>query len=426
MSDFFKKRERSWMDYYQLSMGMFMFLNVVTKPITLKGVFESEQMAHLRRIEEKLEVTSWIVHLIANKGIIMLAFYLFKSDEAKKQMKKMVGQNETSDEKAYMIRNVNQIKNPTEFFELASKTATDVKFTADGMVFNGNIQMSPLMYNQIGTTFFSEKIDQISKLNPGETFEGEVPEGKRAEFKKGMEDVKKLPPEEQKEATKKLIGELRGGELNERESQEFDAKYEKAKSDIKSSIDTLVEEFGEGTTPEQKADFDKLKELNQKRADGVTLSPDEQRQLDEQMAKCARHRKEYFMSSSKAGDLSDSTEREKFRERVKTFTSAQNEGLCYRIDVEDAKKKLMEATGRTDFNNATVGGKNIFANMTTSDYDRLNRATNTPEKAKLLEAAIEMANDKEFKGKITSPSDIAALAETLGNDAWARFILFLF
>lgn len=331
-------------------------------------------------------------------------------------MKKMVDQNETSDKKAYMIRNVNQIKNPTEFFELAGKTASDVKFTADGMVFNGNIEISPKMYNQIGTTFFSEKLDQMSKTHPGDIIEETVPEGKKAEFKKGMEEVKKLPPEQQQEATKKLIGELRGSPFSESESRKFDAIYEQVKSEIKSSIDKLVEDFREGTTPDQQKDFDRLKELNQKQFDG-TLTPDERQQLDEQMAKCARHRKEYFMNSAKASDNLLENDPEKFREQVRTFTNAQNEGLCYRIDIEDAKKKLIEATGRTDFENATVKGEKIFANMKTSDYDRFNRATNTPEKAKLLEAAIEMANDKDFNGKLNSPNEIIALTEALGNDA---------
>lgn len=54
--DLINKRERTWLDYYQLSMGFFMLMNVVTKPVTLKKVFESEQMQHLKRIHDNLQV----------------------------------------------------------------------------------------------------------------------------------------------------------------------------------------------------------------------------------------------------------------------------------------------------------------------------------------------------------------------------------
>ena len=50
------KRERTWHDYFQLSMSLFMFLNVMTKPKTLKGVFESEQMKYLDAVKNSLKV----------------------------------------------------------------------------------------------------------------------------------------------------------------------------------------------------------------------------------------------------------------------------------------------------------------------------------------------------------------------------------
>jgi hypothetical protein len=36
------KKNRTWLDYYQLCISIFFFANVVTKPITLQAVFESE------------------------------------------------------------------------------------------------------------------------------------------------------------------------------------------------------------------------------------------------------------------------------------------------------------------------------------------------------------------------------------------------
>ena len=56
----FTKRERTWMDFYQLSMSLFMIVNVVTKPITLKGTFELEQVECLKRIHEELKVNIFL------------------------------------------------------------------------------------------------------------------------------------------------------------------------------------------------------------------------------------------------------------------------------------------------------------------------------------------------------------------------------
>lgn len=55
----FTKRERTWMDFYQLSMSLFMIVNVVTKPITLKSTFELEQVECLKRIHDDLKVNNF-------------------------------------------------------------------------------------------------------------------------------------------------------------------------------------------------------------------------------------------------------------------------------------------------------------------------------------------------------------------------------
>lgn len=59
--DLATKRERTWLDYFQFSMGLFMFLNVVTKPVTLKGVFESEQMKCLNEMKDSLKVSDLLL-----------------------------------------------------------------------------------------------------------------------------------------------------------------------------------------------------------------------------------------------------------------------------------------------------------------------------------------------------------------------------
>lgn len=50
------KKNRTWLDYYQACISMFFFANVVTKPYTLRQVFESEKIKfaenYLRSINE--------------------------------------------------------------------------------------------------------------------------------------------------------------------------------------------------------------------------------------------------------------------------------------------------------------------------------------------------------------------------------------
>lgn len=53
--DLYHKRERTWQDYFQLSMSIFMLSNVLTKPKTLKGIFETEQLNHIKQLKESLK-----------------------------------------------------------------------------------------------------------------------------------------------------------------------------------------------------------------------------------------------------------------------------------------------------------------------------------------------------------------------------------
>jgi hypothetical protein len=56
--DLYAKKERSWLDYYHLSMSLFMLVNVVTKPITIKQLFDSTQLQHLKSLKDDLKVTN--------------------------------------------------------------------------------------------------------------------------------------------------------------------------------------------------------------------------------------------------------------------------------------------------------------------------------------------------------------------------------
>lgn len=65
--DIVTKRERTWFDYYQVSMALFMFVNVIAKPKTVQSVFESEQMKHLTEIEKNLQVIKLSIFIFNNK-----------------------------------------------------------------------------------------------------------------------------------------------------------------------------------------------------------------------------------------------------------------------------------------------------------------------------------------------------------------------
>jgi hypothetical protein len=55
--ELWNKKERTWLDYYQFCMALFMTVNVLTKPKTIQGVFESEQLQYLNQIKKNLDVS---------------------------------------------------------------------------------------------------------------------------------------------------------------------------------------------------------------------------------------------------------------------------------------------------------------------------------------------------------------------------------
>ncbi len=399
----------------------------------------------------------------------------------------MLEKHETSDEKAYLIRNVNKIENPTEFFELISKTSSTVICTADGLVVNHNIELSPLAYNEIGKQMFNDRLNQISNAdlanNVGVDFSEEIPVDKREKFRTELDEIKKLPYAKRKAATQELINEFSGGDDTKIKdlNQKFNEKWDKAQKELNGSLNKLITDFSQDVTDEAKEkDFHKLRELAIKRIEG-TITLDERNEL-EKAAACSRHRKEYFFESSKCDDLntdlankiganflkdipederekfltkldeiknlpydqrkvktmklindfsgSDQTEKfneqwngakqklDNFKKGIDTFTNGRCERLCFRINVDEMKQKLLNITQQQELKSFTVKNNTIFSNMKTSDYDRLNRVYNESGKAAddLFKASLSLANDSDFGGEVKTPNDIASIVEAIKSE----------
>ena len=333
-------------------------------------------------------------------------------------MEKMLKDNhKTSDEKAYFIRNVNQIENPTEFFELIGKTKSSVKCTADGLNINDKIDISPLAYNEIGSASFNEKINEIANYSNipekvGEELEIEIPEEKRTEYKNRLDAIKNngdLTPEQKKAATKNLVNEMAGKDLTDR----FDKTWNTCQKKLDDTIEHMFNPekgLNQGIEdPVQKQDFARLKELTIKKVNG-TITEGEQLELDNKNKECARHRKEYLFRSTTA-QTNTPEEKRAFKESISSFTGAKYERLCFRINVEEVKARIESIRG-TD----NLGG-DIFNNMKTSDYDRLNRVLQecgSPDKQdKMLKAALTLAKEDAFRNDVKKPTDIASMIEAI-------------
>ncbi|UJR11289.1 hypothetical protein I4U23_015470 [Adineta vaga] len=410
--DLMTKRERTWYDYYQLSMGLFMFVNVCTKPRTIKAVCESEQMQYLSQMEKSLE-----------------------SDEAKEEMSKMLKEHETSDKKAYMIRNLNKIENRTEFFELIGKTKSSVVCTADGLAINDKIDIAPEAYNDIGKAVFTEKLNLIGKARDGfvhkkvmEEFDKFIPAENKEQFEAKLKDIENLPKEKQEEAIRNLVGKLgiAGGPTQEQFNNSWKTVKTACEEKFNQNVEKMIGNLKEGSTGEEnrdatkEADFKELEELAKKQLHG-TITLEEQEKLQKQLVKCSNHRKEYFFKSSAdhRNDANTQANNIAFKKDINTFTNAQNERLCYRINAEEVKLKLRIMYGVPNHEDIIVNGQKPFANMRIGDYDRLNRVLKDygPRGTKLITAATKLANDPTFIGHVKTPYDMASVTEAI-NKGW--------
>jgi hypothetical protein len=327
------------------------------------------------------------------------------------------------------ICNVIQIKDPIEFFELIVETNSTIKCTADGLTINNNIDISPLAYNMIGVAAFENSINQLKLIcMPNivhKSFGAYVPKDRQKEFLERLKQAKQLPVANQKEEVKKIIKEFSTDDLDEKK---FDKLWEKAEVQRNRKIEKVFKDFSEGNNSENhtnKADFEELKSLYKKKLSGESLTQEEQLRLDEQRKKCTRHRKGYFFESSQ-GNPQTSDENKEFKKLIDTFTNGRNERLCYRINVEEVKQQLVEMTAVTNakqLKEVEVNGKKIFANMKTRDYDRLNRVlANKNNKKDLFKAALQVANDENFKGLdlVKSPNDVASIIEAIACETVIR------
>jgi hypothetical protein len=57
LSELTSKRELKLFDYYLLSINLFMFVNIVTKPITLRALLNAEQLKVFKEFESSLDVS---------------------------------------------------------------------------------------------------------------------------------------------------------------------------------------------------------------------------------------------------------------------------------------------------------------------------------------------------------------------------------
>jgi hypothetical protein len=395
-----QKREHSWRDYFQLSMSLFMFCNIVTKVRTLKNIFESEQMNFIKKMEEKL-----------------------KDDEnVRKGFEETLKNHKSSDEKAYFIRNVQKIDDPSEFFELIHKTGSTVICTADGIAVNGNIDMSPLNYNEMFKSAFNIQMDTLAKTNivddVAKDFIKDVPESKQAMFEESLKEIAKLPYEKQAEATINLLKDSIDDPTDI--LLDFNTKLKNAEETLNGTISEMLNEsqLGQGQSA-NRSDFNELEQLAKKKVYN-TITEEETSKLQEYLEKCAKHRKEYFLNSSK---FNETDQRKNIDAAIKSFTNGRNERLCYRINVKDVKDKLVSFINDPKFQNfealadLEIGGTKIFNGMKTGQFDRLNRVFNELGKKQGLyfKAAVNIANEPSFAGLVKSPADIASLTQLIHN-----------
>ncbi|KAE9548231.1 hypothetical protein FO519_008556, partial [Halicephalobus sp. NKZ332] len=269
-----QKDNISMYDFFQLSVSTFMFVNVITKPKTMEGLFKKEQVKAVKNIMDSL-----------------------KSERAKNQAEEMASEYKTMDEKAYFIRNVRQVDDPTMFFEAISKSEATVRCTADGLVVSpecaSEIKLHARAYNQIGD--YTGKIEEIKKDQiraVSDKYSEQIPSDQQGEFKKDLENIASKDIKERPEAIKKLFTEKYGiDNVNTNEVQNtMNVRVDKALSEkIK-----IPEEMSD----DAKTDLDNLRKLKAQELKGVEMDENNRREIAELETKCEAHRKEHFFKTS--------------------------------------------------------------------------------------------------------------------------------
>lgn len=471
--------------------------------------------------------------------------------------------SDSTDKKAYLIRNLNRIEDRTEFFELIRSTDSKVTCTPDGLSINDKITIAPEAYSQIGKSVFNDKIQQISEYQKSDftkqltkQFNSSVPADRREEFQNRLKEVQNLPEDQQRAEVRRIVNELRGNgpALGDQQFENsWNTAATKCQQDVNTEITNLVNNLKEGTGENAQEDFNRLKNLAVRKLEG-TITDNEQKQLQEQVDKCSRHRKENFFQTTanhrsdlnydqamdnvekefsggktleqwkvqqqelernhRNGDVDEQNYRQQRREiengienakdfrdfrdkadrlihdekqnftgnqlkeryvnqcqqsvnnlrgsedqnaiaeanrklamanrinnglnsefidtnksfktEVKTFTSSQNERLCYNIDVDQVKHNLRQIYEQPNIEDIkfseTIDNvtreKRIFNDMKIGDYDRLYRVFTTyGETTKdIVTAASKVAHEPAFAKFVQTPNDIASIAEGIKKE----------
>jgi hypothetical protein len=268
-----------------------------------------------------------------------------------------------SDEKAYCIRNVTRIEKPSEFFELLEKTASKVKFSADGLAINDTICTASEEFNSIFKRAFNFRLKEIARMD------------------------QKIRNEE---------------------------------------VDKLISDLAKDIQAEQPSKFNKLlliKQLTLKQVNGI-ITYEEIEELKTKLEQCSKHQKEYFLRSSNDTQLLYDQSRENFKKQLDTFTNARVEHLFYRINTEEVKKRLIEATGQPNFQDYEVRGQKVFSNMKIIDYDQIDSVLNSMGQRAddILKASIKIANDSSFSVKASSLNHIMFIVEILSYEEVIFFL----
>ena len=331
-------------------------------------------------------------------------------------MSKMLKEHASSDQKAYMIRNLNKIENPSEFFELIKKTGSDVTCTADGIVVNNAIDIASEAYNEIGKVVFQDRLEQITRYRKSalheilmQEFDQYIPPDEVKDFEKRLKDIESYSPDVRENEMRKLVEEFNGNASVTGEA--FDVSWNKDerafRTDMDKQINKMINNLQQGSTgAEQNRDFDDLKKLATKQIKN-TIRPEEKQELEQLADKCSRHRKQNFFRSSAD-----------HRTGITTFTNGQNERLCYHIDVNEVKSKLQTIFQQPNMEDVTINGQKIFSNMKIGDYARLNRVFKTYKEngENLMKAAEKIANDRDFAGRVNTPHDMVSITEAINTN----------
>ncbi|CAF0999987.1 unnamed protein product, partial [Didymodactylos carnosus] len=419
------KKNRTWFDYYQFCVSLFFFANAVTKPITLQGVFESEQGKYIENnIRTRVE-----------------------RDEAHKELDKAVNKAKTTQQKTYLIRNLQKIHDLDGHFYRVHQTGSIIEYTERGLIVNNQLTLSPEAYNQMGKEQLLQKLNDI-KLYPTEEernkqieglladyesqdfkkyvkdyIEGNMNDDQQAKFNNNIEEMairrkdqffrdtakfKNTPQYREsmkiereknltawKEERIQLDTDKQSGKIN---LQQYDSKVKEIKQkaertsqlhktidkyvqnpslDRKTIVDDYVKKHAGGKTEEQWSNtHTKLEDQYNELLDHAKDKADKRFQDNKAAAKqgeqMAREAKEEINVSLNK-PLVEGT-----RDIYKTTSNYErNESFVWNVTEDNTKSSIEEIWGIPDYRAATVNGQTIFKDLDINGTDEVNCIINS-------------------------------------------------